>query len=76
VILVPASRHIEPHCGYSLQQLEAQSYIVRRLYGFAQVDVARNRLASESIADGFEELIWIDSEAHDLPDAHRMELSA
>src|SRR5208337_5194826 len=62
VILVPASRHIEPHCEYSLRQLEAQSYIVRRLYGFAQVDVARNRLASESIADGFEELMWIDSD--------------
>ena len=42
--------------------LEAQSYSVRRLYGFAQVDVARNRLASESIADGFEELMWIDSD--------------
>ena len=62
VILVPASRHIEPYCEYSLRQLEAQSYIVRRLYGFAQVDVARNRLASESIADGFEELMWIDSD--------------
>ncbi len=62
VILVPASRHIEPHCEYSLRQLEAQSYTVRRLYGFAQVDVARNRLASESIADGFEELMWIDSD--------------
>ena len=62
VILVPASRHIEPHCEYSLRQLEAQSYIVRRLYGFAQVDVVRNRLASESIADGFEELMWIDSD--------------
>ena len=42
--------------------LEAQSYSVRRLYGFAQVDVARNRLASESISDGFEELMWIDSD--------------
>ena len=62
VILVPASRHIEPHCEYSLRQLEAQGYIVRRLYGFAQVDVARNRLASEAIADGFEELMWIDSD--------------
>ena len=62
VILVPASRHIEPHCEYSLRQLEAQSYTVRRLYGFAAIDVARNRLASESIADGFEELMWIDSD--------------
>ena len=62
VILVPASRHIEPHCEYSLRQLEAQGYPVRRLYGFAQIDVARNRLASEAIAEGFEELMWIDSD--------------
>ena len=39
VILVPASRHIEPHCEFSLRQLEAQGYTVRRLYGFAQIDV-------------------------------------
>ena len=45
-----------------MRQLEAQGYPVRRLYGFAQVDVARNRLASEAIADGFEELMWIDSD--------------
>ena len=62
VILVPAGRHIEPHCEYSLRQLEAQGYPVRRLYGFAQIDVARNRLASEAIAEGFEELMWIDSD--------------
>ena len=62
VILVPAGRHIEPHCEYSLRQLEAQGYPVRRLYGFAQIDVARNRLASEAVAEGFEELMWIDSD--------------
>src|SRR5271157_5773624 len=62
VILVPAGRYIEPHCEFSLRQLEAQGYIVRRLYGFAMVDVARNRLASESIANGFEELMWVDSD--------------
>jgi hypothetical protein len=62
VILVPAGRSIEPHCDFSLRQLEAQGYTVRRLYGFAQIDVARNRLAAEAIADGFEELMWIDSD--------------
>jgi hypothetical protein len=79
VILVPAARSIEPHCEFSLRQLEAQGHVVRRLYGFAQIDVARNRLASEAIADGFEELMWIDSDiafepqsvqrlrSHDLP---------
>lgn len=62
VILVPTARYIEPHCEFSLRQLEAQGYTVRRLYGFSQVDVARNRLASEALADGFEELMWIDSD--------------
>ncbi|WP_205679068.1 hypothetical protein [Aquisphaera insulae] len=62
VVLVPAGRAIEPHCDYSLRQLEGAGYAVRRLFGFAQVDVARNRLASEALADGFEELMWIDSD--------------
>ncbi|QEH33806.1 hypothetical protein OJF2_23360 [Aquisphaera giovannonii] len=62
VVLVPAGRSIEPHCDFSLRQLEAAGYPVRRLYGFAQVDVARNRLASEALADGFEEMMWIDSD--------------
>jgi hypothetical protein len=62
VILVPAGRSIEPHCDFSLRQLEAEGYMVRRLYGFAQIDLARSRMASEALADGFEELMWIDSD--------------
>src|SRR5262245_6332838 len=62
VILVPASHFIEPPCEFSLRQLEAQGFNVRRLHGFSQIDVARNRLASEAIAEGFEELMWIDSD--------------
>lgn len=61
-ILVPATRYIEPHCALSLNQLEARGYPVRRLYGFAQIDVARNKLATEALADGFEELMWIDAD--------------
>src|SRR5450759_5199347 len=62
VLLVPSTHSIEPHCEFSLRQLEALGYVVRRLYGFSQIDVARNRLASEALADGFEELMWIDSD--------------
>jgi hypothetical protein len=62
VILVPVAHHIEPHCELSLRQLEGQGYPVRRLYGFAQVDVARNLMATEALRDGFEELMWIDSD--------------
>ena len=55
------------------RQLEAQGYTVRRLHGFSQVDVARNRLASEALADGFEELMWIDSDiAFEPPSVHRL----
>ncbi len=61
-ILVPAGHSIEPHCALTLGQLEAQGYPVRRLYGFSQVDVARNRLATDALAEGFEELMWIDSD--------------
>ena len=53
VILVPANHYIEPHCALSLGQLEAMGYPVRRLYGFSQVDVARNRLASDALREGF-----------------------
>lgn len=61
-ILVPAGHYIEPHCALTLGQLEARGYPVRRLYGFAQVDVARNRLATDALGEGFEELMWIDSD--------------
>lgn len=61
-ILVPVARHIEPHCDLALRQLEAVGYPVRRLYGFSQIDRARNRMATDALAEGFEELFWIDSD--------------
>jgi hypothetical protein len=78
-ILVPVARHVEPHCELALRQLEAAGYAVRRLYGYSQIDRARNRLATDALAEGFEELFWIDSDMafepasvdrlrnHDLP---------
>lgn len=62
VILVPAMRYIEPHTDYTLRQLEALGYPVRRLFGFSQVDVARNRMAMDALNEGFDELMWIDSD--------------
>jgi hypothetical protein len=62
VILVPAAHYIEPHCELSLRQLEGLGYPVRRVYGFSQIDVARNRIASDALADGYPELMWIDSD--------------
>lgn len=62
VILVPVHRHVEPHCELSLRQLEAQGYVVRRLYGYAGVDRARNRLATDAVTEGFDEIMWIDAD--------------
>ncbi|MGE5667066.1 MAG: hypothetical protein ACM338_02605 [Betaproteobacteria bacterium] len=62
VILVPVASYIKPHCDLSLRQLEAMGYIVRRWYGSSQIDVARNRLATDALAEGFEELMWIDAD--------------
>jgi hypothetical protein len=61
-ILVPVSRTIEPHCDLALRQLEWRGFHVHRLYGFSQIDVARNRLATEALAANYEELMWIDSD--------------
>ncbi len=61
-ILVPAIRYIEPHTEFSLRQLEVAGYPVRRLFGFSQIDVARNRLASDALNEGFDELMWIDAD--------------
>lgn len=69
VILMPIARYIEPHCDLTLRQLEARGYAVRRLYGYSQIDRARNRLATDALAEGFEELMWIDSDMAFLPES-------
>jgi hypothetical protein len=67
VVLVPAIHYVEPHCEHSLRQLEAMGYVVRRLFGFSQIDVARNRLVADALEEGFERLMWIDADIAFLP---------
>ena len=62
VVLVPVGGHIDPACEDGLRQLETQGYTVRRVRGFPQVDVARCQIATDALADGFDELLWIDSD--------------
>jgi hypothetical protein len=62
VVLVPLSGSIDLPCETSLRQLEALGYPVWRVPGFSAVDVARNRLASDALASGYEETFWIDSD--------------
>ena len=69
VILVPVATHIEPDCERSLVDLELRGYPVRRVFGFAAIDQARSQMASDALADGFDELMWIDSDVGFDPDA-------
>lgn len=62
LVLVPVGRPIEPECERGLLELEKRGYIVRRFLGTAAVDVARSVAASRALTNGFDELIWIDSD--------------
>jgi hypothetical protein len=68
-ILVPHLHAIESECEQSLRQLEDRGYVVRRLGGIPAVDLARNILATQTLRDGFEELLWIDDDMSFHPDA-------
>jgi hypothetical protein len=69
VVLVPVAANIEPDCERGLAQLEARGYAVRRVFGYAAIDQARSQMASDALADGFHELMWIDADVGFDPDA-------
>src|SRR5215471_10417905 len=62
VILVPYLGSIEPECARALVDLEARGYAVRRVSGYAAIDQGRSQMASDALADGYDELMWIDSD--------------
>lgn len=71
VVLVPVAGHIEPACEASLHVLERLGHPVRRAWGFSDVSRGRCRLATDALAEGFEELLWIDSDTEFHPDSVR-----
>ena len=68
VILVPVGGVVEADCERALQGLERRGYPVRRAYGYSAIDFGRSAMASQAIADGFEELMWIDSDVGFRPE--------
>jgi hypothetical protein len=68
VVLVPVAGHIEPACEAGLQELERRGYCVRRVRGYSAIDQGRNQMATDALADGFEETMWIDSDVGFQPD--------
>jgi len=69
VVLVPYLTHVEPACDASLRELERRGLEVRRYPSTAAVDRTRCELASTALREGFEELMWIDSDIKFDPDA-------
>lgn len=69
VILVPVGDKLEPECERGLAELSKRGYAVRRMTGHSAIDQARSQLASDVLADGFEELFWIDADIGFDPDS-------
>ena len=68
VVLVPVGSAIDPACDDALRELERRGYTVRRVRGYSAIDSARNQMATDALADGFDELVWIDSDVVFRPD--------
>lgn len=62
IILVPTYDKIEPATEKLLREFEARGYAVRRAFGNAAIDQARCRMATDALAEGYEELLWFDSD--------------
>jgi hypothetical protein len=62
VILVPIGGVIDPGCEDALRELARRGYPVWRVHGYSAIDAARNQMASDALAQGFDELMWIDSD--------------
>ncbi|MBI1348010.1 hypothetical protein GC163_17190 [bacterium] len=58
-VLVPYRQFIAPACESGLRELEQRGYVVRRCRCDSASDRVRSQLASDALADGFEETLWI-----------------
>lgn len=79
VVLVPVGGYLEPECARGLADLESRGYHVRQVSGYSAIDQARSQIATDALAAGYDELMWIDSDIgfsaddvdrlreHDLP---------
>ena len=68
VILVPIAGTIDPACDEALRHLERRGHTVWRVRGYSAIDAARNPMATDALHQGFDELMWIDSDIAFHPD--------
>lgn len=82
VVLVLVGSPVLPECEAGLRDLERRGYEVRRVGGFANVDIGRSKVASDAMADGFDETMWIDADVGFSADdverlrSHRLPISS
>ena len=69
VVLVPFAGYVTPQCERGLRELERRGYAVRRVGGYANIDLGRNQMATDALVDGYEETMWIDADVEFHPDA-------
>lgn len=67
-VLIPVDTHIETDTQLALQELERRGYGVFRTFGCSQIDMVRSQMASDFLAKGYEETMWIDSDVGFFPD--------
>jgi len=73
IVLVPHLNGIEGECEQGLGQLEAEGVRVWRRGGCSAIDVARNEMISDALHDGFQLMLFIDSDiGFDPSDALRL----
>jgi hypothetical protein len=69
IVLVPYLDRIEPECERALDALERSGLEVRRIASSAAIDLKRSTAATAALADGADELMWIDADIAFEPEA-------
>jgi hypothetical protein len=69
VVLVPYVSHIVPACERGLRELEQRGFAVWRLPGHSDIARGRSMIATSALHEGFEELLWVDSDIAFTADA-------
>jgi hypothetical protein len=69
IVMVPYRDHVEAACEQSLRGLETLGYTVRRSDASAAIDRARSELATQALSEGYEEILWIDSDISFEPES-------
>ena len=73
IVLVPHLNGIDWECEQGLRRLESAGVRVWRRGGSSAIDAARNVMASDSLHDGYESMIFIDADlGFDAPDVLRL----